>query len=31
MKPEHLDWVERIWAIIQSATVKSAIIAAKPI
>jgi tyrosine decarboxylase / aspartate 1-decarboxylase len=31
MKPEHLDWVERIWAIIQSVTVKSAILAAKPI
>ena len=31
MKPEHLDWVERIWAILQSATVKSAILAAKPL
>jgi tyrosine decarboxylase/aspartate 1-decarboxylase len=23
MKPEHLDWIDRIWAILQTATVKS--------
>jgi tyrosine decarboxylase/aspartate 1-decarboxylase len=30
MKPEHLDWVDRIWEIVQTAAAKSAIPAAKP-
>ena len=30
MKPEHLDWVDRIWEIIQTAAAKSAIPATKP-
>ena len=29
MKPEHLDWVDRIWEIVQTAAAKSAIPAAK--
>ncbi len=29
MKPEHLDWVERIWELLQSAAAKSAITATK--
>jgi tyrosine decarboxylase/aspartate 1-decarboxylase len=30
MKPEHLDWVDRIWEIVQTAAAISAIPAAKP-
>jgi tyrosine decarboxylase/aspartate 1-decarboxylase len=31
MKPEHLDWVDRIWEIVQAATTKSATTTAKPV
>jgi len=31
MKPEHLDWVDRIWEIVQAAATKSAITAGKPV
>jgi len=31
MKPEHLDWVERIWELLQTAAAKSAITATKPV
>ena len=31
MKPEHLDWVDRIWEIVQAAATKSAITVGKPV
>ncbi len=31
MKPEHLDWIDRIWDIVQTAATKSSIPASKPI
>jgi tyrosine decarboxylase / aspartate 1-decarboxylase len=30
MKPEHLDWIDRIWEIVQGAVAKSASAVSKP-